>query len=297
VAAVREMRGVTEVGPVLQQVVRDAPRLTGLSAGLLALADRDTGELRAASAQSSFDVWSPGRLKEMSPSLAGDVVARQALESGQAIVVQEREEMPEWARKEGAGVLLALPLQAASRAIGVLYLWTSDAREIPEDGLERGRLYGVLAAAALASALTGQETQRQSQGLMSGLQEAIGRMERLREQRTDVTVGTLVVHGVRRQAVLDGEALNLSPTEFDVLYVLAQNAEQPVNEETILRRVWGEAFTGQANVVDVCIHRLRRKMPRDALVPRIVTVRGRGYMLTVPRERRASPAGSGEAVR
>ena len=103
----------------------------------------------------------------------------------------------------------------------------------------------------MANAITGVETQRHTASLMTGLQEAIGRMEPIREQRRDMTMGSLVVQGVWRQVLLVGRPVSLSPTEFDVLYLLVQNAEQPVNEETILRWIWGEDFTVQANVVDV----------------------------------------------
>ena len=61
--------------------------------------------------------------------------------------------------------------------------------------------------------------------------------------------------------------------------MLAENAGQPVNQETLLRRVWSDKYDGQGNVVDVSVHRLRRKLESGSSFQRIVTIRGRGYML------------------
>ena len=80
---------------------------------------------------------------------------------------------------------------------------------------------------------------------------------------------------------LNGQEVKLTPTEFEMLYQLAESAGTPLNQETLLRRVWAQNYVAQGNVVDVCIHRLRRKIEDDPTAPkRILTVRGAGYMLS-----------------
>jgi DNA-binding response OmpR family regulator len=57
-----------------------------------------------------------------------------------------------------------------------------------------------------------------------------------------------------------------------------------VSQEELLRRVWGEGYPGGIGVVEVTVHRLRRRLEdgRNG-PPRILTVRGEGYMLVDPR--------------
>jgi len=85
-------------------------------------------------------------------------------------------------------------------------------------------------------------------------------------------------HEVRRgQALID-----LTPTEFKLLHYLMLNAGRVVSKAQILDRVWNYDFDGNANVVEIYISYLRRKV--DAHGPRMITtVRGVGYSLRAPR--------------
>ncbi|MDH3629008.1 MAG: response regulator transcription factor [Acidobacteriota bacterium] len=85
------------------------------------------------------------------------------------------------------------------------------------------------------------------------------------------------------QVVLpNGDSYTLSDLETRLLRYLAVNRERPIDRKELLQRVWGgNAREMETRAVDMHIRRLREKIEPDAANPtRIVTVRGKGYMLT-----------------
>ncbi len=78
-------------------------------------------------------------------------------------------------------------------------------------------------------------------------------------------------------------AIELTPTEFKLLHYLMLNAGRVVSKSQILDRVWQYDFDGNANVVEIYISYLRKKV--DSLGPRLIhTVRGVGYSIRAPRQ-------------
>ena len=74
--------------------------------------------------------------------------------------------------------------------------------------------------------------------------------------------------------------VHLTPTEFRLLSVLAQNAGRVLSRATLLQHVWDQGFFGDERIVDVHVRRLRKKIEVEPGSPRIlVTVRGLGYRL------------------
>ena len=71
----------------------------------------------------------------------------------------------------------------------------------------------------------------------------------------------------------------LGPKEFAVLELLLGAGGAVVSAEQILERVWGDAFEGQSNIVDVYVSALRRKLAAAGARKRIVTIWGIGYKL------------------
>ena len=100
-----------------------------------------------------------------------------------------------------------------------------------------------------------------------------------RPVHSSVRAGELVVDQGARTAAWRGKPIALASTEFRVLEVLAINAGMTVSREQILERVWGDAFDGDSNIVDVYISAIRRKLAAAGAVKRIVTVWGVGYTL------------------
>ncbi|HWH05076.1 MAG TPA: response regulator transcription factor [Gaiellaceae bacterium] len=93
-------------------------------------------------------------------------------------------------------------------------------------------------------------------------------------------VGGLRVDFARHELTVDGEPVSLTPSEFKVLYVLAQRPEEVVSKRAILEHLWESTYVGDQHACDVHISNLRRKLERDPSRPeRIVTVRGFGYKL------------------
>ena len=86
-----------------------------------------------------------------------------------------------------------------------------------------------------------------------------------------------VLDAGRRRLVLDGRDVDLTRLEFDVLRYLQEREGRPVERATLLREVWGHAWTGGSNVVDVAVSGLRRKLGERAGA--LQTVRGVGYRL------------------
>lgn len=118
------------------------------------------------------------------------------------------------------------------------------------------------------------------------LEELLARVRvLLRRSNTDGS-GKLLINGeltldiTVREAWLRGHMVDLSPTEFDILEILAKRAGSTVSREELLKKIWGMSG-GDTRTVDVHISRLRRKIDdggRPVLVAQ--TLRGRGYRLS-----------------
>ena len=76
------------------------------------------------------------------------------------------------------------------------------------------------------------------------------------------------------------DSIELAPKEFSILEYLMRNPGRVINRGQILTHVWDDNFDPIANVVDVLIGRLRRKVDTEGLRPMIHTLRGVGYQLS-----------------
>jgi DNA-binding response OmpR family regulator len=87
----------------------------------------------------------------------------------------------------------------------------------------------------------------------------------------------LAVNFARQQVFLDGETVDLTPTETKILYILMRNAGRTVTTDFLLRRLWPKEEVFE-DALRVHIHRLRQKLSSDSESSRyIVTQRGLGY--------------------
>jgi two-component system response regulator RegX3 len=100
-----------------------------------------------------------------------------------------------------------------------------------------------------------------------------------------ITIGDLDVDPGARRARLDGEELQLSRKEFDLLAELVRHAGHVVTREDLMSRVWDENWFGSTKTLDVHIRWLRQKLGDAPESPRYVhTVRGVGFRFTAPEE-------------
>src|SRR5271155_759387 len=93
-----------------------------------------------------------------------------------------------------------------------------------------------------------------------------------------LAVGDLTMDEDAREVRRDGELIELTATEFELLRFLMRNPRRVLSKAQILDRVWNYDFGGQAHVVELYISYLRKKIDAGR-APLIHTVRGVGYVL------------------
>ncbi|GAA5025030.1 response regulator transcription factor [Actinopolymorpha pittospori] len=118
------------------------------------------------------------------------------------------------------------------------------------------------------------------------LEEVVARLRGLMRRtvatavRSDalLVVGDLTLDEDSREVRRDGDLVTLTATEFELLRFLMRNPRRVLSKAQILDRVWSYDFGGQANVVELYISYLRKKI--DAGRPQMIhTMRGAGYVL------------------
>jgi two-component system response regulator MtrA len=93
-----------------------------------------------------------------------------------------------------------------------------------------------------------------------------------------VTTDDIEVDPRSFKAFKSGEELDLTTTEFRLLFELVRHTGQVMTRDALLRRVWNYDYLGESRLVDMAIKRLRDKIEDDPSAPiRLVTVRGVGY--------------------
>ena len=96
--------------------------------------------------------------------------------------------------------------------------------------------------------------------------------------------GDLEVDFANREARLRGERIDLTPTEYKLLYHLVRNAGHVLQHGTLLAKVWGREYVDEVDYIRVYIRRLREKLGDDPEHPRYIqTERRLGYRFLAPR--------------
>ena len=110
------------------------------------------------------------------------------------------------------------------------------------------------------------------------------------EPSAPYAAGELRIDYARRRATLAGEPLELTATEYAVLYELAVRAPRVLSHGLLLQRVWGPERVGEPWAIRDVVKRLRRKLGDDASQPAyLFTERRVGYRLAAPEPPRAEP--------
>ncbi|MDR0218465.1 MAG: envelope stress response regulator transcription factor CpxR [Enterobacteriaceae bacterium] len=114
---------------------------------------------------------------------------------------------------------------------------------------------------------------------------AILRRSNWNEQQADkgtpvLEIDKLQLNPGRQEASFNGNILDLTGTEFTLLYLLAQHLGQVVSREDLSQEVLGKRLTPFDRAIDMHISNLRRKLPdRTDQLPWFKTLRGRGYLM------------------
>jgi two-component system KDP operon response regulator KdpE len=96
------------------------------------------------------------------------------------------------------------------------------------------------------------------------------------------TAGDLQVDLSRRQVLVNGNEVHLTPIEYKLLTVLIRHAEKVMTHQQLLKEVWGPACTDATHYVRVYMGQLRHKLEADPARPRyLITEPGIGYRLKV----------------
>jgi DNA-binding response OmpR family regulator len=116
--------------------------------------------------------------------------------------------------------------------------------------------------------------------LVSRVRAVLRRVESSAVTKTMLNVADLTIDVEKRQVHRGGEAIELTPMEFDLLRVMAENPGRVYSRMQLLDSAQGEAYEGYERTIDSHIKNLRRKIEPDPAVPKyITTVYGVGYKL------------------
>ena len=121
-----------------------------------------------------------------------------------------------------------------------------------------------------------------------GIDELLARLRALLRRAAPsgepvLEIGELELDLEKRLVTVGGRRVQLTPNEFDLLRVLAQNEGKLMTHPAILREVWGPAYSAESHYLHVYVSQLRRKLEDDPARPRyLLTEAGAGYRLVNP---------------
>ena len=99
-----------------------------------------------------------------------------------------------------------------------------------------------------------------------------------RSQGAILTAGELSLNTEERVAIRDGETVELTAKEYDLIELLMRNPRRVYSRENLMHVVWGYSYAGDYRTVDVHIRRLREKLEKNPAEPdHIMTKWGVGY--------------------
>ena len=99
-------------------------------------------------------------------------------------------------------------------------------------------------------------------------------------QEDVLRIGNIVVKLAEREVTVDGEPIQLTPTEFEILAYLASNPGIVLTRDQLAAHVWGYDSEGETRLLDTHIAHLRAKLEKGRSSPRyLITVRNVGYKL------------------
>ncbi|MHC1717272.1 MAG: response regulator [Acidaminococcaceae bacterium] len=116
--------------------------------------------------------------------------------------------------------------------------------------------------------------------LVARIKAVLRRSNVLSGNGEELTLGRLRMNFSQYEAWLDNEKLELTPKEYEMLKLLAENAGKVFSREQLLEKIWGYEYFGDTRTVDVHVRHLRAKLERvPEMAEAIETVRGVGYRL------------------
>jgi two-component system, OmpR family, copper resistance phosphate regulon response regulator CusR len=102
---------------------------------------------------------------------------------------------------------------------------------------------------------------------------------RVKPLQSTLSAGDLVMDRAARRVLVAGRALDLSPKEFALLEYFLNRKDEVVTRTELSEHVWDDSFDSLGNVIDVTVHRLRKKIDGDREDKLLQTLKGVGYVL------------------
>ncbi len=175
---------------------------------------------------------------------------------------------------DGLEVLRQLRLNPITRDVPVLMLTAKGKVQDKVTGLETG------ADDYLAKPFSFEE-------FVARIRAILRRQQRSRAQEgIDPTqsqilqFGDLQLNPATREVTRAGRPIDLTATEYNLLYLFMSHPREVLDRKTILNRVWGYDFLGETNIIEVYVRYLREKIEETPSTPRLIqTIRGVGYVL------------------
>ena len=117
--------------------------------------------------------------------------------------------------------------------------------------------------------------------LLARIRVAIRHAEQASSEKSTpvIDIGALHLDLDRRQVLVNGREVHLTPIEYKLLVLLAKNAGKVLTHRQILKEVWGPAYAGQSHYVRVRMAELRKKIETDPGTKLFVTEPGVGYRI------------------
>jgi len=104
------------------------------------------------------------------------------------------------------------------------------------------------------------------------------------EDSSKIQIGELVISPDQYEVYMNGEALEFTPKEFELLVYMAKNKGRVLTRDQLLNAVWNYDFVGDTRIVDVHVSHLREKIEKNSKKPLYIkTIRGMGYKLEEPK--------------
>lgn len=114
--------------------------------------------------------------------------------------------------------------------------------------------------------------------LLARIRSALRRSSLIRDTGTVFRCHDLTVDLTARSVMMGDKRIQLTPTEYELLKTLVQQAGRVLTHHQILTKVWGEQYAGDAHMLRVNVSNLRRKLEPDPVRPRyLITEPGVGY--------------------
>jgi len=173
----------------------------------------------------------------------------------------------DWMMPKMDGMEVMQQLRAENNRAFILMLTARDALENRVEGLESG------ADDYLVKPFAPPE-------LVARVHALLRRSEN-KDNKQPVNFAGLHLDPLTHQVNLEGQTLELTPTEFDLLHYFLRHPRQVLERAQILTNVWGYDFGGEQNVLEVYVGYLRKKLEAYGHPRLIQTVRGIGYALRV----------------